>query len=255
MVGYKDPLDHMAFREQQGTARLDTPTAAPPMLPSGAARFGGYFRPEDIAADRWVHLTALILCVIGIPVLLDMAGRAPNPVVFPACAIYAVTLVALFVCSTAFYHVPLRIERRRLRQFDHAAIHLLIAGTCTPFTTTLRPGALAVAITSLVWLGAVSGAIYKLRRPLGFPGFSTAGYLLIAGTVVVGLVPVSRAVGPATLILIVAGLAIYALGAVIRARRSVRYRNTIWHTMVIGGAACHYVAILHGVVLASGALR
>jgi len=225
------------------------------MLPSGAARFGGYFRPEDIAADRWVHLTALILCAVGVPALLDMAGRAPSRAVLPACAVYAATLVCLFACSTAFYHVPLRIERRRLRQFDHAAIYLLIAGTCTPFTTTLLPSGFAVAITSLVWLGALSGAIYKLCRPLGFPGFSTAGYLLIAGTVAAGLVPVFRVADPASAVLIVAGLAIYACGAVIRARRSVRYRNTIWHAMVVTAAACHYTAILHGVVLAPGALR
>jgi len=222
--------------------------------PSAGAPFR-YFRPEDIAADRWVHLTALILCVVGVPALLDMAGRAPSPVVLPACAVYAATLVCLFICSTAFYHVPLRIERRRLRQFDHAAIYLLIAGTCTPFTTTLLPGGVAVAITSLVWLGGMSGAIYKLRRPLGFPGFSTAGYLLIAATVVAGLVPVLRAADPATAALIITGLAIYALGAAVRARRSVRYRNTIWHAMVIAAAACHYAAILHGVVLAPGALR
>jgi hemolysin III len=240
---------------QSATPRNKAIAAAQPTAPPRTGAPFRYFRPEDVAADRWVHLTALILCVVGVPALLDMAGRASNPVVLPACAVYAVTLVCLFICSTAFYHVPLRIERRRLRQFDHAAIYLLIAGTCTPFTTTLLPGGFAVAITALVWLGALSGAIYKLRRPLGFPGFSTAGYLLVAATVVAGLVPVLRAADPASAVLIVGGLAIYALGAVIRARRSVRYRNTIWHVMVIAAAACHYAAILHGVVLAPGALR
>jgi hemolysin III len=223
--------------------------------PNAAPRTGGYFRPEDIAADRWVHLAALILCVFAIPALLEMAGRSPNRAVFFACSVYAVTLVALFACSTAFYHVRLRVERRRLRQFDHAAIYLVIAGTYTPFTAAMLPGASAVAVTLLVWLGAVSGAVYKLIRPLQFPGFSTAGYLFIAGTVVVGFVPVLRTVDAMSLMLITAGLAIYALGAMIRVRRSLRYRNTIWHTMVIAAAACHYAAIVHGVVLTPGALR
>lgn len=226
---------------------IETPNAAPP--------FRGYFRPEDIAADRWVHFAALILCAGGIPVLLDMAGRLADRTVFFACSAYAVTLVALFACSTAFYHVPLRIERRRLRQFDHAAIFLVIAGTYTPFTTALLPDVPAITITSLVWIGAMTGAIYKLARPLQFPGFSTGGYLFITGTMVVGLVPILSVIDPASLTLILAGLGIYALGAAIRTRRSVRYRNTIWHTMVIAAAACHYAAILHGVVLAPGALR
>lgn len=239
----------MAFQKEQGAPRRDN-LAAPATPP-----FRGYFRPEDIAADRWVHLAALILCIGGIPVLLDRAGRSPNRAVFFACSAYAVTLVALFACSTAFYHVRLRIERGRLRQFDHAAICLAIAGTCTPFTATLLSSGSAVAITSLVWLGAVSGAIYKLTRPLQFPGFSAPGYLFIAGTVLVGLVPVLRAIDPASLILIIAGLAIYGLGAAVRTRRSLRYRNAIWHTMVIAAAVCHYAAILHGVVLRAAALR
>ena len=242
----------MAFQKEQGTARRNVVTAAAPSAVASPApvRFRGYFRPEDIAADRWMHLAALMLCTAGVPVLLDMAGRSANRAVFFACSVYAVTLVVLFACSTAFYHVPLHIERRRLRQFDHAAIYLLIAGTCTPFTATLLPGASAVTITSLVWLGGLSGAIYKLIRPLQFPGFSAPGYLFFAGTALVGLFPVARVADPASLALIVAGLSIYALGALIRARRSVRYRNTIWHAMVIAAATCHYAAILHGVVLA-----
>jgi hemolysin III len=73
--------------------------------------------------------------------------------------------------------------------------------------------------------------------------------LFLGATAIVGLGPVLQAVDAATALLIVGGLAIYALGAVIRMRRQLRYRNTIWHSMVIGGALCHYAAILHGVVL------
>lgn len=212
-------------------------------------RFRGYFRPEDLAADRWVHLAALILCTGGVPLLLETAGRVPGRGVLATCAVYAITLVLLFVCSTAFYHVPLRIERRRLRQFDHAAVFLLIAGTYTPFTATLLHGVAAAAITGLIWAGALAGATYKLRRPLQFPGFSTTGYLFVAATVLIGMIPVLQAVGFLPRILIVVGLTIYAVGAVLRIRRTVRYRNTIWHMMVLAGAACHYAAILCGVVL------
>ncbi|MBV9553443.1 MAG: hemolysin III family protein [Alphaproteobacteria bacterium] len=237
---------------------MDRPSAArrsdPPALPFAGAQaagapFRGYFRPEDIAADRWVHLAALLLCIVGVPWLLAVAGRSTGALTFAACAVYSVTLTTLFVCSTAFYHLPLRIGRRRLRQIDHAAIFLLIAGTCTPFTVALLQGAWAAGVTAFVWSGALAGAIYKLVRPSTFPGFSTPGYGLIGITVVAALGPVLRAVDRLSLLLIVAGLAIYVLGAVLRLRRALRYRNTIWHTMVIAAAACHFAAIVHGVVL------
>lgn len=234
---------------RQSATQRNRPIAAaqPAAPPRYGTRFGGYFRPEDIAADRWVHLTALILCIIGVPVLLGTAGAA-SPRIFIACSVYAITLVVLFACSTAFYHLRLRVERRRLRQFDHAAIFLLIAGTCTPFTTALLHGSEAVAVSAVIWATALAGAAYKLARPLSFPGFSTTGNLLLAATVLVGLEPVLRAADPRTAALIVAGLAIYLAGALLR-RRPLRYRNTIWHLMVIAGAACHYAAILCGIVL------
>ncbi|HWB49660.1 MAG TPA: hemolysin III family protein [Stellaceae bacterium] len=237
---------------RQGATRRSDPaasTALAAVAPAAPTPFRGYFLPEDLAADRWVHLAGLILCTIGIPLLLDEAGHSAGRAVFGACAAYAVTLAILFACSTAFYHVPLRVERRRLRQLDHAAIFLLIAGTYTPFTATLLPAAEAVATTGLIWLAALCGAIYKLRRTLAFPGFSTAGYAVICGTAAVGLAPVLHAVDPASLLLIIGGLVIYGFGAVVRTRRSLRYRNTIWHGMVVVAASCHYAAILHGVVL------
>jgi hemolysin III len=221
----------------------------PPAGVGGNPPFRGYFRPEDIAADRWVHLAALILCTGGIPSLLAVAGRSANPAVFGACVVYTLTLATLFACSTAFYHLPMRIGRRRLRQLDHAAIFLLIAGTYTPFTTTLLAGLEAVAVTGLIWFGALFGAAYKLTRPLPFPGFSTSGYLFVGGTALIGLGPVLQAVEATTALLIVGGLAIYGLGAMTRVRRQLRYRNTIWHAMVIAAALCHYATILQGVVL------
>ena len=234
---------------QSAPPRNSRIAAAPPAVPPRAgARSGGYFRPEDIAADRWVHLAALILCIAAIPLLLKMAGRTSGRVVFLACVAYAVTLVVQFACSTAFYHLPLRIERRRLRQFDHAAIFLLIAGTCTPFTTSLLYGWEAAAVTTSIWAVALAGVLYKLLRPLSFPGFSATGNLLLAGTALIALGPVLRTVDFRIATLIVTGLAIYLTGVVLR-RRRLRYRNTIWHLMVIVGATCHYAAIMFGVVL------
>jgi len=241
---------------QDATRRSDPVAAASPAAsPSAAAPFRGYFRPEDLNADRWVHLVALILCILGIPFLLENAGQTGVRAALFACVVYSMTLVLVFACSAALYHIRLRIERRRLRQFDHAAIFLLIAGTQMPFTTVLLNGWWDFAITVLIWAGALGGAIYKLSRPLSLPGFSAVGYLLAGGTVLVGLVTVLHAADPVALTLILLGLAIYVSGAVIRRRRTLRYRNTIWHSMVAAAASCHYAAILHTVTQASGGFR
>jgi hemolysin III len=192
-----------------------------------------------------------VLAAAGIPVMLAAAGRAPSSGLLVACLLYSATLVAMLVCSALFHHGLIRAERCLLRRLDHAAIFLVIAGTYTPFTTCLLHGFWALAMTAAIWLGAVVGALVKLLRPLPYPGFSGFGYLALAGIALIGLRPVLSAVDDASLILIIAGLAIYATGAVIRRYRSLRYRNTIWHTMVVSAASCHFAAILHGVVLQS----
>jgi hemolysin III len=196
-----------------------------------------------------VHFAGLIFCAAAVVCLLALAGRSGRPAVLLACAAYSATLVALFACSTLFHHGPIRSDRRRLRQVDHAAIFLTIAGTYTPFTVGLLHGIAAVAITATVWTGAVWAAAFKLMRPLPYPGFSSAGYLGVGALALVGLQPVLYAVDAASLLLIVLGLAIYASGALIRGWRRLRYRNTIWHLMVLAGAASHFFAILHGVIL------
>ena len=54
----------------------------------------------------------------------------------------------------------------------------------------------------------------------------------------------------ALLILIAVGGAIYSVGAGVHRWRSLRFHNAIWHAMVVIAAACQFVAVLRGVVLA-----
>ena len=47
--------------------------------------FRGYCRPGDITADRRVHPAALILCVVGVPLRLEVAGRPAEHMILSAC--------------------------------------------------------------------------------------------------------------------------------------------------------------------------
>ena len=54
----------------------------------------------------------------------------------------------------------------------------------------------------------------------------------------IGVVP------PAGLILLLAGGLLYSGGAVFHHWRSLRFQNAIWHAFVLGGAVCHFAAVL-----------
>jgi hemolysin III len=177
------------------------------------------------------------------------AGRA-DPAILYSCLIYAICLVAMLV-SSASYHFALASPRRALlRRLDHAAIFLMIAGTYTPFTVGRLSGMWAIGMTAAVWLLAIGGAGLKLACPHRLERLSTAVYLALGWMILVGARPLLAAVDMPALVLIGVGGIFYSIGAGIHSWRNLRFHNAIWHGLVLVSAACHYAAILHGVVFA-----
>jgi hemolysin III len=157
----------------------------------------------------------------------------------------------MLVCSAAYHLARSSARRAFLRRLDHAAIFLLIAGTYTPFTTCRLHGAWAVGMTVAVWGGALAGAATKLLSPHRLIGLSTAIYLALGWIVLVGIKPFVAVLDPTTLTLLALGGVVYSIGAPVHHWRSLRFHNAVWHAMVLIAAACHYAAIVHGVVLVS----
>src|SRR2546430_5546318 len=119
----------------------------------------------------WLHAYAFLWAVVGGRVLPTLAATvAPRPGRAPAfsCAIYSVTVCALFGTS-ALYHRRVWSDRgyRIMRRLDHSMIFVFIAGTYTPFSVLLLPHTKAVVILSVVWGGALLGVGAKLITPYG----------------------------------------------------------------------------------------
>jgi hemolysin III len=57
-------------------------------------------------------------------------------------------------------------------------------------------------------------------------------------------------VSPATGLQIAAGGVLYTVGVTFYLWRRLPFHSAIWHAFVLAGAACHYLAIADGVVLA-----
>lgn len=154
--------------------------------------------------------------------------------------------------STLFRHTPLRWSKYRwfVRRLDHAAIFRFIAGTYTPFTVGQMHGE-RVGPTVAVWAGALIGAVYKLAFPVGLRRPSLVAFAALASFVLFGLRPTLVSMAPPAVGLILAGLALYTVGAAIH-HRPVPFHTPIWHGFVIVGAACHFAAVLEGVVLVPG---
>jgi hemolysin III len=201
----------------------------------------------ELAVDRLIHLAGIAAGIAGTAALLGIAAGTST---FWASLIYSLCLVAMLAGSAA-YHLAIRSPRRGLlRRLDHAAIFLLIAGTYTPFTTCRLSGLWAFGMTGTVWLCAAAGAIVKLACPDRVERVSVALYLVLGWIILVGLRPMLASVDLPTALLILAGGVLYSIGAAVHVWGSLRFHTAIWHALVLVAAACHYAAILHGMVLA-----
>jgi hemolysin III len=207
-------------------------------------------RAKEVAADRIIHVMGAFAGVVGSAMLVSIAARVAERPIFYASLVYSACLLAMLACSAAYNLASNPFRRKSLRQLDHAAIFLMIAGTYTPFTTCRLQGVWAVGMTAAIWTGAITGAAVKLIRPLGLKRGSIVAYLALGWMILVGLRPMLASMDALTAILIGVGGVLYSIGVGFYLWRALPFHNAIWHGFVLVAASCHYAAILHGVVLA-----
>ena len=96
-----------------------------------------------------------------------------------------------------------------------------------------------------MWGLAVLGGLQDLRPRNQARILSVVIYVIMGWMVLVAIVPLYRALGPAGFTWVAAGGVLYTVGIVFYALDTrVRHAHGIWHLFVMAGSAAHYVAIL-----------
>ena len=193
------------------------------------------------------HEYAFYVAVVAGAILVAVSDSARELV---ATWIYAAALAAMFGVSALYHRVDWRSPRVRtwMRRLDHSAILLLIAGTYTPFALLAFDGKVADAVLITVWVGAAAGLVLNLAW-IDAPKWLVAVVFVALGWVGVIAFPQMVDLGIAPAMLILAGGALYTLGAITYALRrpnpapAVFGYHEIFHLLVIGAAATHFVAI------------
>ena len=198
---------------------------------------------EEIA-NSVSHGVGLLAAMIAAPVLvLDAIQRGGAATVLGA-AVFAATMVLLYLASTLYHALPQNKAKRVFRVLDHGAIFLLIAGTYTPFTLGVLRGTWGWTLLGLVWGLAVAGVVLKAVGRLRYPVLSTCLYLGMGWLVLIAVRPLWLHVPPAGLLWLLAGGIAYTAGVAFFAAQRVRYSHFVWHLFVLAGTACHFFAVL-----------
>jgi hemolysin III len=178
----------------------------------------------------------------GLVALVVLASLARDPWRIVGYSVYGTTLTALYVLSTLYHSLGGR-AKQVFRRLDHAAIYLLIAGTYTPFTLVTLRSAWGWTIFGVVWAGAVVGVLlevfpFRYRTPV-----SIALYLMMGWLVVIAFRPLMARLAPGGVAWLVAGGVLYTTGLAFYGWKSLPRHHEIWHFFVLGGSACHFVAM------------
>jgi hemolysin III len=189
------------------------------------------------------HLAGLLLAAAGSAVLITRSALYGDAWKVVGSSIFAASMVLLYGAS-ALYHSVRGRAKRVLVKFDHCAIYLLIAGTYTPFALVTLRGAWGWSLFGVVWGLAIVGIVKELwlgrdRIP------SVPLYLAMGWLAVVAAVPIVRELPGPGLAWLVAGGLLYTGGIVFYANdERWRHAHGVWHLFVLGGTACHYLAVL-----------
>ena len=178
-----------------------------------------------------------------------------RPRALVAATIYAAAVSALLGTSTAYHRIDWRPAARRwVRRLDRSMIYVLIAASYTPFALLAMHGTLATVVLVVVWGGAAGGVMLQLVWPDHRKWVAVAVSIALGWVAVITMTQLPASIGWGAVAALIAGGALYTLGAVIYARERPNPRpgvfgyHELFHALVLAAATIHY-AIVAFVVL------
>ena len=198
---------------------------------------------EDLVCAVFQAVT-LALGIGAVATLLTLAGVFGNAWHNVSFSIYGATLIIVYLFSM-LYHATRHPERKRvLKSVDHATIHLLIAGTYTPFALVTLGGGWGWSILGVVWGLAVVGIALQVAFGNRYRGVGVVLYLAMGWLMVIVIYPLVQSLPAWGVAWMVLGGLLFTGGVPFYLRKSLRFNHVVWHSFVLAGNACFYFVIL-----------
>jgi len=195
-------------------------------------------------ANSLTHGLGVVMSIVALVLLVVSAALHGTTRHVVGGAIFGATLVLLYTMSTIYHALTNRRAKLVFMILDHSAIYLLIAGTYTPFCLVTLRGAWGWSLFGVIWGLAALGVTFKAIFADRFEFLSTVVYLAMSWMILAATMPLYRALHGGGICWLAAGGAFYTLGVIFFAWRSLKFHHAIWHMFVLGGSACHVVAVL-----------
>jgi hemolysin III len=199
-------------------------------------------------AEEVVHtgtaLVGVIAMALGTPWLILTAAHNDQTWQVVGVAAFCFGALSMFLTSTFYHFVRAPHTKAILRRLDHSAIYLLIAGTYTPYAIGVVGGSRGWWLFAIVWSVAILGVAIKMWGALlHLPWLSTLLYLIIGWIGVIAARQLWGGLSVTQFSWLVGGGLCYTAGVPFYLWKRRSYAHGAWHLFVLGGVACHFMAI------------
>ncbi len=201
------------------------------------------------------HVVGAALSIAGLVLLVvraSLQGTAWHVVSF---AIFGTGLVLLYTFSSLYHWLNLSEKGIKFwRIMDHVMIYFLIAATYTPICLVPLRGGWGWSLFGIVWGLAIVGILFSIFWIHAPRKFYTALYILLGWMVVIGLVPLNKAMPVGGMLWLFAGGLLYSIGGVIYGYKKpnpfpVKFGfHGIFHIFVLLGSMAHFIVIYEYII-------
>ena len=203
-----------------------------------------YYPKKEEILNVATHALGFVLAIVGFVWMLIDTTHSQNTWAIVSTSIYGMSMILLYLASTAYHMSYKKNVRRILNKLDHGAIYLLIAGTYTPFCLIAMRQTGGWYLFAAVWVLALAGVVFKLKYTGRFNKLSTLLYVLMGWLVVFMIQPLIDAVSTPSLWFLVSGGLAYSLGAIFYLLPRLPYHHAIFHVFVLIGSVLHFISVL-----------
>lgn len=185
-----------------------------------------------------------MLSVSALTLLTVFAAQSSDGAKIASALVFGIALILMYGASTLYHAIQAPKIKAILRQLDHSAIYILIAGTYTPISLLGIQGAWGWSLFGASWSIALIGIALKIIYPRRFERLSLVLYTLMGWMVVVAIKPLTSNLDTLCLSLLVAGGMVYTVGILFYIWEKLHLNHAIWHFFVLTGSILHFFVVL-----------
>ena len=199
------------------------------------------FREE--LANSITHGVGWALAIVALVLLVVFSSLYGDAWHIVSCSIFGAGLVLMYTNSTMYHSLTNKPAKKVFKILDHSSIFFLIAATYTAYTLTVIRGPWGWTLFGIVWGGFVFGTIMKIFFAGRFKWLSVSIYILLGWCVIIAIKPIIENLAFPGFLLLGAGGIAYSIGAIIYAKKKVKYSHAVWHVYVIIGSLFHFLSV------------